>query len=297
MLKSVNVCFVFLSGLLSFTGFAQSTSLKNQIAKIAKEAKGTVGVSILNIESKKAISYNGNLRLPMQSVMKFPIAITVLHQIDQGKFKLDQLIHINKKDLPKLFNSPILDEHPANSIDISIRELLSYMVSFSDNAACDILLNTIGGSKQVENYMHFLKVKNIAVRASEFQMAQAWDVQFTNWCEPTAMTQLLQISFRPNFLSKTNHDYLWKILKETSTGPKQIKGLLQNSTIVAHKTGRSNTNEQGITAATNDVGIITLPTGNHLIVTVFISNSSTDLATREFVIARIAKAAYDDGLN
>ena len=297
MLKSGYICSILLSTFLNFGGFAQSISLKNQITAIAKEAKGTVGISILNIESKKAFSFNGDLHLPMQSVMKFPIAITVLHQIDEGKFKLDQLIQLNKKDLKKLFNSPILDDHPANIINVSIRELLSYMVSYSDNAACDILLNTVGGPEQVENYMHFLGVKNIAVKASEHQMAEAWEVQFTNWCEPNAMIKLLNIAYQPEFLSKKNHAFLWKILQETSTGPKQIKGLLPLGTIVAHKTGRSGTNEQGITAATNDVGIISLPNGKHLALAIFISNSPADLNTRESIIARIAKVAYDDALN
>ncbi len=296
MLKSFYFIFFSTTIIWSVNASAQSNLLKNQIIEITKEAKGTVGVSVLNIETKKSISYNGNLHLPMQSVMKFPIAITVLHEIDLGKFKIDQLIHISKNDLPKTY-SPLRDKYPEGNIDISIKELLSYMVSQSDNDACDILLKTLGRTWNVENYIHSLSIKNIAVKASEFQMSQNWNVQFTNWCEPVAMTQLLNIAFQPNFLSQNSHTYLWQMLKETITGPKQIKGLLPVGTIVAHKTGRSSTNEQGITAATNDVGVINLPNGRHLAIAVFISNSPTDLAIRESIIARIAKAAYDDALN
>lgn len=297
MLKKIYSSFILLSGLVNVGALAQSASLQNQIAKIAKDAKATVGVSVLNIENRKAISFQGELHLPMQSVMKFPIAITMLHQIDEGKFKLEQLIHVREKDLSKFFNSQVRDEYLKSDGNFPISKLLSYMVSLSDNAACDILLKVVGGPKQVEDYMHLLGVKNIAVKASEFQMSQAWQVQFTNWCEPLAMSKLLAIAYQPNFLSKESHTFLWKILEETSTGPKQIKGLLPLGTVVAHKTGRSSTNEQGITAATNDVGIINLPNGKHLAIAVFISNSPTDLAMRESIIARIAKAAYDDALN
>ncbi|MGI4804215.1 MAG: class A beta-lactamase, subclass A2 [Janthinobacterium lividum] len=296
MLKSFCLAFISTTIFWSSNAFAQSNSLKNQIIEIAKEAKGTIGVSVLNIETKKNISYNGNLHLPMQSVMKFPIALTVLHEIDLGKFKIDQLIHISKSDLPKTY-SPLRDKYPEGNVDVSLRELLSYMVSQSDNDACDILLNLIGGPKQVENYMHLLGIKNIAVKASEFQMAQAWDVQFTNWCEPVAMTQLLNIAFRPDFLSKNSHAYLWQMLQETITGPKQIKGLLPAETIVAHKTGRFDAEELGRKSTTNDAGVITLQNNQHLVITVFISNSVADLTTRESVIARIAKAAFDDALN
>jgi len=62
--------------------------------------------------------------------------------------------------------------------------------------------------------------------------------------------------------------------------------------VVAHKTGTGGTRDS-ITSATNDIGIITLPNGTHLAVAVFVSDSSADEATRESVIARIAKAAWD----
>lgn len=206
---------------------------------------------------------------------------------------MDQKIHIEKTDLKPDTYSPLRDKFPEGNVDISVRELLSYMVSLSDNNACDILLKEIGGPVHVENYMHSFGVKQIAVKASEYQMAQGWDVQFTNWTTPFEMVRLLDIANKPNFLSKESHAYLWKIMQATSTGPRQIKGLLPAGTIVAHKTGRSGTNDQGITAATNDVGIITLPNGKHLAIAVFVSNSDADLPTREDVIARIAKVTWD----
>jgi beta-lactamase class A len=288
----------FLSFLLFFafgitTSNAQSGKLRAQIAEIAKDAKGTVGVSILNLETRDTLSLNGHAHLPMQSVMKFSIAITVLHEIDKGHFKLDQLIHIGKSDYYDTY-SPLKDKNPMADVDISIKELLSYMVSLSDNVACDVLLKTLGGINKVNDYIHSLGVKNVAFKATEFQMAQAWPVQYTNWAEVTDLTHLLDISFKPNFLSAANHAYLWQIMQETSTGPNQIKGLLPAGTIVYHKTGRSGTNDKGITAATNDIGIISLPNGKHLAIAIFVSDTPVDLQMRESVIARIAKAAFDN---
>jgi beta-lactamase class A len=294
----LRICFLFLSIICISPKvlYAQSSdSLRNVIRDIAKDAKGTVGVCILNIETRDTISYNGRLHLPMQSVMKFPIAITMLHDIDEGRFTIDQKIHIDKSDLKPDTYSPLRDKFPEGNIDITIRELLSYMVSLSDNNACDILLKTMGGPGpiHVENYMHSFGAKQIAVKASEYQMAQGWEVQYTNWTTPFEMVRLLDIVNKPNFLSGESHAYLWKMMRETSTGPNQIKRLLPAGTIVAHKTGRSGTNDQGITAATNDVGIVTLPNGKHFAIAIFVSNSSVDLPTRESVIARMAKAAWD----
>jgi hypothetical protein len=65
--------------------------------------------------------------------------------------------------------------------------------------------------------------------------------------------------------------------------------------IVMHKSGTSDT-RNGLTSATNDIGLITLPNGSRLAIAVFITDSTADEATRDAVIARIAKAAYDESI-
>jgi beta-lactamase class A len=71
-----------------------------------------------------------------------------------------------------------------------------------------------------------------------------------------------------------------------------LKGLLPPGTVVAHKTGTDGT-FGGLTRATNDIGIITLPDGRHLAIAVFVRDSTADEATRERTIAAAARAAYD----
>ena len=76
-------------------------------------------------------------------------------------------------------------------------------------------------------------------------------------------------------------------------GKNRIKGQLPTGTLVAHKTGTSDTNEQGVTAAVNDIGIVTLPNGKHFAISVFISNSKEDNETNEKIISGIAKLTWD----
>jgi len=271
---------------------AQQNSLRQQIAEIARSSKGIVGVSVFNLENSDTVSFNGDARLVMHSVMKFPIALTVLHWVDSGKLTLNQLIHIKKKDLPKSY-SPLRDKYPNGNVDISVSDLLGYMVSLSDNDACDILLKVINGPKTVQDYMLRLGIRGIAVRASEADMASSWELQYTNWCKPLEMTILLDKFYKGTILSRNNTEFLYNILTETTTGPRRIKGLLPAGTVVAHKTGTSPTNAEGLSPGTNDIGIMTLPNGKHLAIAVFVCNSTDDEATREMVIAKIAKAAFD----
>ncbi|TPG58922.1 hypothetical protein EAH73_21625 [Hymenobacter nivis] len=95
-------------------------------------------------------------------------------------------------------------------------------------------------------------------------------------------------------LSQANSALLWQLLLDTSVGPQRIKGLLPAGTPVAHRTGTSGTNAEGLSPALNDAGVIKLPNGQHVALTVFVADSHADTATRELLIATIARAVYDE---
>jgi beta-lactamase class A len=289
MRKFLFICLLFILSV----NLSHAQDLLEQIQSIEPEAEGIVGVSILGLESGDTLNYNGHSRLVMHSVFKFPIAMTVLHLVDKGKYKLDEKMKLRKHDmLPAKMYSPLRDKYP-DGAELPLSDILGYMVSLSDNTACDYLLKKIGGPRVVEDYIKSLGVSGIAVRASETDMASAWEVQYTNWAKPADLVQLLDIFYKGKALSKTSNDFLMKIMLATTTGPKRLKGLLPADAVVAHKTGTSPTNAEGLTPATNDIGIITLPNGKHLAIAVMVCNSKAGEGERDEVIARIAKAAWD----
>jgi len=268
-------------------------SLRKQIGQIAEMAKGKVGVAVLAFEDNDTLSFHGTDHFPMQSVFKFPLSIAMLDQIDKGKYTLDDKIHFDKKDMEPGSWSPLHDKYPNGNVDIPLREILSYTVSKSDNSGCDKLFALLGGPQEVNKYIHSIGVKEINIVATELEMRKDWDVQYTNWCEPEAMLQLLQRMFQRKCLSIAGHDFLWKIMSETETGVKRIKGELPEGTPVAHKTGTGPTNKEGITSATNDAGVITLPNGKHVALVVFVADAKGDEKATEGTIAGIAKAVWD----
>jgi beta-lactamase class A len=291
----------FLSAIIILTGIYTASAqegLHARIAAISKEAKGIVGVSVLNIETHDTLNYNANAQLVMQSVMKFPLAMAVLHLVDSGVYTLNQTIHIKKRDMDGTLTSVLRQKYPKGDIDVSVSELLSDMISQSDNVACDVLLAQIGGPQQVNNYLRSIKIKGINLAASEAEQndPKNWQVQYTNWCKPLDMVRLLRSFYAGKALQPASRDFLYKLMTETTTGPNRIKGLLPQGTVVAHKTGSSGTNDEGLSPATNDVGIITLPNGHHVAIAILVCNSTADEATREGVIAKIAKAVYDNAV-
>lgn len=284
--------------LFSFSGhlFAQSkTDLQRKIQQIVADKQAAVGVSIIGNNGKDQISVNGKRHFPLQSVFKFHIALLVLSEIDKGKFSLDQKIEIPKKDLLPGLYSPIRDKYPEGAT-LTIAEILEYTVSVSDNVGCDVLLRLLGGPQTVENYFVKNKFSDISIKLNEETQQSNWDLQFQNWTTPKAATAVLSAFYynKKSLLSQKSYDFIWKTMRETSTGVKRIKGQLPAETVVAHKTGTSGTNKTtGIAAAVNDIGVVFLPNGQHFFISIFVTDSKENADTNEKIIADIAKAAWD----
>lgn len=270
----------------------QTDELQKQIEQIAAEAKGRVGVKAEILETGETVSLKPGEQFPMQSVYKLPIGMTVLKQVDEGKIKLDQSVKVEKSDFVRPGQySPIRDKNP-NGVALTVQELLEFAVSESDGTASDVLLK-LAGTEAVKQYLDGLGIKNIIVLNSEKEIGQDWETQYQNWASPEGAVELLRaLQKKSGGLSEQSQGLLLKFLTESPRGQQRLKGLLPSGTIVAHKTGTSGS-RNGVTAATNDIGIITLPDGRHLAIAVFVSDSPRDEKTREEVIAKIAKAVWD----
>ncbi len=271
---------------------AQQDVLTNTIQTIAQDAKGKVSVAAFCIEDSTSISYYGDELCVMQSSFKFPIAIAVLDRIDKGEFSLQHKIHITPKEMIKDTWSPLRDSLPEGNVNITFENLLKFMVSHSDNVACDVLLHHLGKPKAVEKFIQKNGIEDFYMKYNEKNMQQKWQRQYKNVCSPNAMIQLLTKVYRHQILSPESSSFLYQIMTETSTGKNRIVKLLPEQTIVAHKTGSSGTKE-GLTAGVIDVGIITLPNGKHVALAVFVNDAYAEYDVLENIIARIAKEVYE----
>jgi len=225
-------------------------------------------------------------------------------------------LHPGSGTLTQLFDDP--------GVSLSVRNLLELMLLISDNSATDITLRTAGGTGPVNARLRALGVSGISVDRPTVQLiadaigvknlppeseltpqsfntlarAVSDDAQKTaaeafyrdrrDTSTPDGMAKLLETIWRGRALSKANTDLLLDIMRRCETGPNRIKGMLPPELVVRHKTGTL-----GIGVA-NDVGIIDLPNGaGHLVLAVFVKESTRPAEAQERAIAQIARAAYD----
>jgi beta-lactamase class A len=273
----------------------RDAELEKKFAEIAKDARGKVGVAAVVLETGEAALLNADDHYAMQSVYKLPISMAVMDQVGQDKLDLDEQIGVTKEDfvLPGQV-SPLRDKNPNGGV-FTIRELIRLALVESDGSASDVLMRVVGGPSVVQDYLTQIGINDMKIVNTEKEFAQDWNNQYLNWTTPIEAIWLLR-SLKGEWKPENGDDITQLLLisnmLDAVTGPHRIKGLLPKSTPVAHKTGTSGS-RSGITAATNDIGIIYLPNGKHLAIAVFVADSPADDKTRDSVIARIAKAAWD----
>lgn len=269
--------------------------LRQQIRAIAADAHGQVSVSCALPGSGLNCDRNPSAHPPMQSVFKLPVALTVLHQVEQGKLALDQPIRFLPEDriLPHVY-SPLQSRYPNANVEVPLGELLRLSVSLSDNVAADILLRLIGGPQPVNAYLAALGVHGFHLQDNEAVLHREMQAQYRNWFEPAAAVQLLRTLSDRSPLTP-DHTALLLSWMTPSTRTDRLDGDLPPGVRVAHKSGTSDV-DNGLAHATNDIGLIPLPDGRRLAIAVFLTDSTAEESTRMKVIARIARAAYDASL-
>ncbi|CAM3617340.1 class A beta-lactamase [Elizabethkingia occulta] len=291
MAKRAILCIVAL--FLSISVFSQTREnpqLKKTLESIISGKKSIVGISVMSPDEKEMTGINANQMLPMLSTVKFPLALAALHEVEKGKLSMNQKLFIKKEELLDDTWSPFKEKYPAGNITITLEEALKWTVSYSDNNLTDILIRLIGGPETVQEFMDS---SSFIIKNNEEGMHKDWDSQFINKITPNFAVLLLQEFSNSKILNKTNTQWLYNAMLNNVSGKKRLKGNLPTGVKVAHRTGTSFTNKEGMTGAINDYGIIELPGKKKIYIAVFVHNTYESFDDSEKIISDIGRAAYD----
>lgn len=270
------------------TSSPNSTStLEARLGDLISHAGGRCGVSVMHIESGKIASVNGTEPLPLYSVFKLPLAVTVLKRVEAGKLRLDQKVTVDRDDVSSggLENTSRWRNAP---LAMTIKQLLELSIEESDNTSSDKLLGLVGGPAAVTAGMRAAGIPDIDVLASIKELHNRPDHPNRAKCD--AIVRLLATLQHGKILKPAEHAVLFELMTNAHTGQHRLRGKLPPGTPVMDKTGTG-----PAASATNDVGIITLPHDQgHVAVAVLISASKLSADEQERTIADIGLAAYQE---
>lgn len=274
----------------ALTAAATEQALEQRLKTISDGAQGTVGLTVVYIESGKTISINGQSQLPLYSVFKLPLAIAIIKDVEENHLRLDQKVHGTPAEIvPGTPGNAALWEKPTI---YEVRELIDFSISRSDNTSADKLLELAGGPQKVTERLKSLGFQNLEIHTTVAEYVKSR--QSPNTGSADDLAKLLVQLQQGKLLQPAHTKLLIGYMRRATTGLHRLRGNLPEGTVVADKTGSGEKDEATQAAkVTNDVGIITLPNRGHLAIAVLVSESKLPDADQEKLIADVARAAYD----
>jgi len=313
------LCFAVVLVASATAAEVSDTRLHDALARLADAARpGTLGITVIDLDSHVRTRINADRAYPMMSVFKAPVAATVLAQIDEGKISPDQEVTIERGDVLTGAAVPSISAHfKGASMRFTVDRLLVAAVSESDNTAVDALIKLVGGPQVVTAYLRRHGIDGMRVDLSEAGVGrifegtdegqtipeeetdaarlarqrrgvQAFMADPRNTTTPDAAADFLEKLWKGQLLPAGSTKRLLALMYD-QTVPNRMRAGLPTGLRFADKCGTSYTLE-GVTAAFNDIGIVTWPNGHTVIVAAFLTGSQANAQARNTLFADIARA-------
>ncbi|MFD2044437.1 serine hydrolase [Ornithinibacillus salinisoli] len=115
--------------------------LSESIEKIIKQAGGTWGISIEDLNTNDSWNWNENEPFYAASIIKVPIMVAVFHAFENESLSLDKKLILKKEDI--VGGCGVL-QHLTPGMELSIYDLTTLMIIQSDNTATNMLIEQLG---------------------------------------------------------------------------------------------------------------------------------------------------------
>jgi beta-lactamase class A len=319
LLGAVNIGFPVLSAETAFGAPATArvpSGFQSSLDRLARRAKpGIFGIVVLDLETGRTWEVNADRAFPMMSVFKAPLGAAILARIDAGKISPSETIEIKRSDL-RLGASRIARDFRGDSMTFTVDQLLAGAVSYSDNTAADALVKLVGGPQALTAYLRDHGIDDMHVDLDErgiehvfsglgseagppanetakeredrrWRGFQAFLGDPRNRSTPIAAAEFLQKLWHGELLSKRATRELLDLMYG-QTVPARLSAGLPAGVRLAHKSGTS-LSMRGVTAAFNDIGILTWPDGHAVVVAAFLTGSHASRAERSKLFADLAR--------
>jgi len=265
--------------------------LSERLKKLCETSGGKVSVAVVHVETDKLAVVDASNELPLYSVFKLPLAIAVLKDIEEGRLKLDQKIHIGADDVTPGFSGNT--QRWQKPVDYTIKQLLELSIVESDNTSSEKLLQLVGGPAPLTERLRAFDLQQINIKTTIKDYVATRNNPNTG--SALGIVKLLSRLQRGELLQTSHTELLIGFMERAKIGLHRLRGDLPPGTRVADKTGSSELNAKTNAAnSTNDVGLITLPNGRgHLAMAVLLHDSPLADEQQERLIANLARVAFD----
>lgn len=224
-----------------------SVRVNDRIAQLERQYGGRLGVALMNMSTGAVVSHRGDERFLFNSTGKFFIAAAVLARVDAGKEALDRRIVVAESDLGGW--TPITEQYLGEP-GMTVAELCHAAVAWSDNAAANVLVRSVGGPAAITKYLRSIGDETTRLDRMEPELNEHdHEADERDTTTPLAMLQTLRALLIEQTLSPQSRHQLAAWMIEGKTGDARLRAGMPSGWLVGEKTGTN-----GVGNA-NDIGV------------------------------------------
>ncbi|MDU0266956.1 BlaZ-like penicillin-hydrolyzing class A beta-lactamase [Mammaliicoccus sciuri] len=267
--------------LLSACSTADATT--QDLKKVEDKYDANIGVYALNTATDEEITFNEDKRFAYASTFKAVSSAMLLEKTPHNE--LNKKVHVSKEDIVPY--SPVLEKFINK--DITIKKLIEATMLYSDNTANNIIIEALGGYKEVNKRLKSLDDKTTKPSRMEPELNNYDPKNNRDTSTPQAFGITLNKIINDGRLSKENKTFLIDLMIHNKSGDTLIKKGAPKNFKVADKSG------QAITyASRNDVAFV-YPKGESkpIVLVIFTNKEGKTDKPNDKVVSETAKVVLE----
>ena len=266
-------------------------NLENKITNLLKSHKGSFAVALKNLDDGNTILINENEIFHAASTMKTPVMIELFKKKYNGEISFEDSLQI-KNEFKSIVDGSKFALSSFDDSDeiiykklgkyVSIRELISAMITKSSNFGTNLLIDYIN-VKNVNKTMRDMGAENINVLRGVGDL-KAFDKDLNNTTSAKDLLVIYEKLAMGSLINPSTSNEMVEILKN-QVYKDIIPKYLPDNVKVAHKTG-------WISGVRHDSGIVFLENGKKYVLILLSKNLDDDIEGAEF-LAKISLEIFN----
>lgn len=188
-------------------------SLLNQVTELCERFNGRIGLSAYNFQTEETIGYQAEELFPTASVIKLPVLLTLMQQVEEGLYSLDDPLMLRRGD--KIGGSGLL-QHLSPGLTMPLRDWAFLMMHISDNLATNVLIDHVGLAKTQE-WLSVNGYPDVVLRRKiDFTLIDK-DQNELGTARPASLTRMITAVFQQKHVSPAACTEMLRMMNKVGT--------------------------------------------------------------------------------
>lgn len=184
--------------------------LEAQLADLAKQVRGTVGIYVRHLRSGRTAELNADSVFPTASMIKVPILVAAYDAMDRGALAFDTtLTYLDSLDYNDEADVLVMAE---DSTRITLGRVAMLMITMSDNTAALWLQALSGGGGRINEWLAANGFDSTRVNSRTPGRRQIWEKYGWGQTTPREMARLLTTIRRGEAVSRAASEEMYRVL-------------------------------------------------------------------------------------